>query len=108
MIPVKERIARGAKVSSLEEYRELYRESIEDPEGFWREQAERLDWFHPFDTVARWDFREVDFSLVRGRPAQRLLQLRRPPRSRRGRATAGDPLGRRRARRVPPRSPTAS
>jgi acetyl-CoA synthetase len=26
-------------------YREMYRRSVEDPEGFWAEQAGRLDWF---------------------------------------------------------------
>lgn len=40
-----------AWISSREEYDEMYRRSVEDPEGFWREQAERIDWFSPFDTV---------------------------------------------------------
>ena len=29
----------NAHISSLEEYRELYNRSINDPEGFWTEQA---------------------------------------------------------------------
>ena len=32
-------------------YRELYRRSIEDPEGFWREEARRIDWHRPFAQV---------------------------------------------------------
>jgi acetyl-CoA synthetase len=32
-------------------YETLYRSSIEDTEGFWRKQAERLDWIKPFKTV---------------------------------------------------------
>ena len=32
-------------------YDSLYRESIEDTEGFWRKQAERLDWIKPFTQV---------------------------------------------------------
>ena len=40
-----------AFVSSHEEYEHMYRQSVEDPEGFWRKQAERLDWFEPFRTV---------------------------------------------------------
>jgi acetyl-CoA synthetase len=31
-------------------YAELYRESVEDPETFWRREAQRIDWinrFHP-------------------------------------------------------------
>ncbi|GIV62292.1 acetate--CoA ligase [Rhodocaloribacter litoris] len=40
-----------AHIASMEEYERMYRRSIEDPEGFWREQARRLFWFHPFHTV---------------------------------------------------------
>jgi acetyl-CoA synthetase len=37
----------------------MYRRSIEDPEGFWAEQAERfIDWFRPWDRVMESDFRE--------------------------------------------------
>ena len=32
-------------------YESLYRASIEDTEGFWRKQAERLDWIKPFTQV---------------------------------------------------------
>ena len=35
----------GAHISSIEQYRELYERSINDPESFWTEQAERLHWF---------------------------------------------------------------
>ncbi|WP_420455336.1 acetate--CoA ligase [Rubrivirga sp.] len=34
-----------------DDYDAMYRRSVEDPEGFWREQAARLDWFEPFETV---------------------------------------------------------
>ncbi len=40
-----------AHVSSMARYRERYRRSVDDPEGFWREQADRLSWFEPFGTV---------------------------------------------------------
>src|SRR5690606_28238390 len=40
-----------AHVSSMEQYRSLYRRSVDDPEEFWRVQAQRLDWIHPFDVV---------------------------------------------------------
>jgi acetyl-CoA synthetase len=40
-------------------YEALYRASVENPERFWAEQAERfIDWFRPWDRVADWDFRE--------------------------------------------------
>ena len=35
----------------IEEYKKLYQQSIEDMEGFWREQAKSIDWFKPFDSV---------------------------------------------------------
>jgi acetyl-CoA synthetase len=38
-------------------YREMYQRSIDDPENFWAEQADRfLSWFKPWDTVLDWDF----------------------------------------------------
>ena len=40
-----------ARVRSAEDYEAMYRRSLEDNEGFWREQAERIDWFEPFETV---------------------------------------------------------
>ena len=32
-------------------YQEVYRRSIADPDGFWREAAQQIDWFKPFDRV---------------------------------------------------------
>ncbi|NBC15937.1 MAG: acetate--CoA ligase [Bacteroidetes bacterium] len=40
-----------AHIGSKEAYEAMYQRSVDDPEGFWAEQAERLDWFEPFDTV---------------------------------------------------------
>jgi len=38
-------------------YEEMYARSIADPEGFWRQQAARLDWIKPFTKVKNvsWD-----------------------------------------------------
>ena len=38
-------------------YEEMYARSVKDPEGFWREQAARLDWSKPFTKVKNvsWD-----------------------------------------------------
>jgi len=65
-LPVKEAIARRAHVGSLEEYQRLHRESLDDPDGFWRRQAAILDWFHPFHTVTDGDFAAVDFGWFLG------------------------------------------
>jgi acetyl-CoA synthetase len=45
---------------TAEEYDALYRRSIEDPDGFWAEQAGRLDWFEAPTTIANWSYDPVD------------------------------------------------
>jgi len=40
-----------AHVSSMEEYEEMWQRSVDEPEAFWRDCADRIDWFEPFDTV---------------------------------------------------------
>ncbi|HEX7185242.1 MAG TPA: acetate--CoA ligase [Thermoanaerobaculia bacterium] len=66
MIPVKPHIAERAWIKSLDEYREMYRRSVEDPQGFWGEQAGILDWFHPPRNVMDVDMEEIDFSWYSG------------------------------------------
>ncbi|MBL7119820.1 MAG: acetate--CoA ligase [Dehalococcoidia bacterium] len=36
-------------------YAEMHRRSMEDPEGFWSEQARKLDWYHTWDRVLDWN-----------------------------------------------------
>ena len=40
-----------AHVSGMRAYREMYRKSMDDPEGFWGETAGELHWFKPWDKV---------------------------------------------------------
>jgi acetyl-CoA synthetase len=44
-------------------YAELYRESLEAPDAFWRREAARLDWAKPFTKVSRSSFNEADFGM---------------------------------------------
>ncbi|WP_336978382.1 acetate--CoA ligase [Altererythrobacter fulvus] len=45
-------------------YEEKYRRSVEDPEGFWREEAlKRIDWIKPFTQVKGTSFNEEDFGI---------------------------------------------
>ena len=44
-------------------YHALYRASVEDPEGFWRSQAARIDWIRPFTRVKDTSFAESDFAI---------------------------------------------
>jgi acetyl-CoA synthetase len=37
-------------------YREMYARSVDDPEGFWRAEAKRIDWLKPFTKVKNTDF----------------------------------------------------
>ena len=44
-----------AHIKSPREYKRLYKESIDDPEGFWGKMAEKeLVWFKPWKQVLKW------------------------------------------------------
>ena len=43
-----------AHIKSREEYERLYRESIDDPEGYWGKVASELHWFKKWDRVLDW------------------------------------------------------
>ncbi|MBI4913491.1 MAG: acetate--CoA ligase [Acidobacteria bacterium] len=64
--PVKPDIAERAHIKSMEEYKRLYRLSLDNPEWFWGEQAKALTWFHPWQSVFDADYDEVDFSWYLG------------------------------------------
>jgi acetyl-CoA synthetase len=49
-----------AYIRRMEDYQELYKRSIEDPEGFWGGLAEQLDWFKKWDKVLEWDFNKPE------------------------------------------------
>ena len=53
--PVPEEWAKNALIDA-ETYAEKYRRSIEEPDGFWREEARRLDWIKPFTKVKEASF----------------------------------------------------
>ncbi len=54
IFPPPPEFAAHAHVKSMEEYRALYRRSIDDPEAFWAEAAKELHWFTPWRTVLEW------------------------------------------------------
>lgn len=45
------------QIKSLEEYRQVYAESVADPESFWARQAETFQWRKPWRKVLEWNFR---------------------------------------------------
>lgn len=48
------------QITSLEDYKKTYQQSVDNPEAFWKEQAETFTWFKPFDKVLEWNFKEPD------------------------------------------------
>ncbi len=60
--PVPEEWARDALIDAAA-YEEKYRRSITDPDGFWREEARRIDWIRPFTKVKDTSFDAADFRI---------------------------------------------
>jgi acetyl-CoA synthetase len=46
----------GESTIDKESYERLYRQSVEDPDGFWRERAGLIDWIKPFSRVKNTSF----------------------------------------------------
>ena len=59
IFPVPEATAKAAWCDN-EKYLQLYKRSIADPEGFWAEQAKRIDWIKPFTKVRDVNFQAPD------------------------------------------------
>ncbi len=56
--PVPPEIAEHAYVDA-EQYAQMYQRSVEDPEGFWADQAKTyVSWIKPWNKVLDWDFGE--------------------------------------------------
>ncbi len=58
VFPPPAELSKEAYIKSMAEYREIYQRSIDDPEGFWAEMAEQLDWYQKWDKVLVADFKE--------------------------------------------------
>ncbi len=50
-----EEFSKNAHIKSMEEYRKIWKRSIDDPEGFWGEIAKDLVWFEPWQKVLEWN-----------------------------------------------------
>ncbi|GGA04761.1 acetate--CoA ligase [Neptunicoccus cionae] len=60
--PIPEAIARDAHVNA-DQYKAMYEASVNDPEGFWREQGAALKWSKPFTKVKNTTFAHPDVSI---------------------------------------------
>jgi acetyl-CoA synthetase len=58
--PPSKEFTKNAYIKSLAEYKKIYKKSIDDPDGFWGEQAEKLvTWFKKWDKVMVNDFKNA-------------------------------------------------
>ena len=61
VFPPSREFSKRAYIKSIEEYEEIYKRSIDDPEGFWSEMAEKhITWFKKWDKVLEWNFEKPD------------------------------------------------
>jgi acetyl-coenzyme A synthetase (EC 6.2.1.1) len=56
VFPPPKEVSEKAYIKSMEEYRKIYKESIDDPEKFWGKLGEQLDWYKKWDKVLVEDF----------------------------------------------------
>lgn len=56
-----------AHIKSFAEYEKIYKKSVEDPEGFWGEMAEKqLTWYKKWDKVLEYDFTKPEIKWFQG------------------------------------------
>ena len=55
-----------ARITSFDQYQHEYKRSVENPEGFWAEQAEQFTWKKKWDKVLDWDFTKPEISWFNG------------------------------------------
>ncbi len=66
VFPQPARASEGAHFSSMDEYKKEYEKSIKDPESYWAEKAEELDWIKKWDSVRSYDFIEALVAWFKG------------------------------------------
>ncbi|MBC8457935.1 MAG: hypothetical protein H8D67_08070, partial [Deltaproteobacteria bacterium] len=49
--PPPHNFSKKAHIKTLREYQDVYRRSVNDPEGFWAEMADELSWFKKWEKV---------------------------------------------------------
>ncbi|MCB1042508.1 MAG: acetate--CoA ligase [Acidobacteria bacterium] len=64
--PVQDRIRSQSYLKSRADYQAMYQKSVSNPDEFWREQAMRISWFHPFDRVSDWDLAQASVRWFEG------------------------------------------
>ena len=61
--PLSKEFAAQANINA-DQYEKMYKQSIDDPETFWAEQANNyVEWFKPWDKVTDWSFDQKDLHI---------------------------------------------
>ncbi len=64
--PAKE-FSEKAHIKSFADYEKMYKRSVEDPDGFWAEMAEKqLTWYKKWDKVLEYDFSKPEIKWFQG------------------------------------------
>jgi acetyl-CoA synthetase len=66
IVQVPEQFAKHSRIGSMEKYRSMYERSIKEPDAFWAEQAERLDWKQRWSQVSKFDFKKAEIAWFLG------------------------------------------
>ncbi|MEW6109593.1 MAG: acetate--CoA ligase [Nitrospirota bacterium] len=65
--PPPKELSAKAHINSMNEYNKIYRKSIDDPEGFWAEMAEKqLVWYKKWDKVLEYNFEKPEIRWFQG------------------------------------------
>ena len=65
IIDIKDEFKQNAYINT-EKYEEMYKQSIENPEEFWAEQGESIDWYKKWDKVMNYNFNTADIKWYEG------------------------------------------
>jgi len=66
MYQPKNNVLQNFHVSSLDQYKKMYEDSVKYPEKFWGQISERIDWVEPWDNVSDYNFRKGKISWFSG------------------------------------------
>ena len=59
-------LTKRAHISSIEDYKRMYDDSIKNPESFWEGQADRISWSQKWDKVWDWNFDDAHIKWFEG------------------------------------------
>ena len=59
-------LTKRAHISSIEDYKRMYNDSIKNPESFWEGQADRISWSQKWSKVCDWNFDDAHIKWFEG------------------------------------------